>query len=768
VRWTAAALVLVAAAPAYAQAPTRDNAPGPPQTGTATIRARVLAAATGDRLRHAVVTITGGQSPIAPVLTDEDGRFEFDHVPAGVFTITASKPGFARASESATVAAGAIVSAGDLKLAKGAALSGVMLDARGYPVAFAGVVVLRVIPKEDGSVGMAAVATTTTDDAGAFRFGSLPADTYVVNPTRMGNGVFLAAQPGVEIRQAGRLRMPDTPRIVLQAGEERAGVTLTGANDRPPFPPLPDAAQIDLRKAIVVRGRVTIRGGAPAGAAVVQLLSVVPGPPAITQTDESGMYELIVPSRPEGDYRVLIRKETYAPAEYGAPAPNRRGELLHLAPGDVREHLDVALNRLSTISGRILDDTGDAVEGALVRVAQLRYTEGQRKLVEPPVVSLRTDDLGRYRIFGLRPGQYAIVASVGQIVVTESAAEFPGYGTTYFPGTTNPAEIQLLSIGVAQELTDVDFRLVRQKTFRVAGHASDSTGDPITGGISLTQRRRSGSVAAVQLGARIDRGGGFEFLNVAPGEYVLQVVHGMGRNASTEGEFAYRFIDVVDSDVTDVEMQTGLGSTISGHVTFDGGEPPSTDRLEVSVVPVDLDRTPNGQTARARVDPEQHTFELARVNGPRRIQVTQAPPGWAMTAVIVNGIDVTDQPLAFGREDESLVDVEVRLSSRATRLTGRITDARGSALTDLAVLAFSHERDHWYLNTRFIRRTAPKSDGTFSFEGLPPGDYYVWAAYPPDDQGEWRDPDVLEKLTLEATRARLLEGQQVSLDLKVR
>jgi len=59
-------------------------------------------------------------------------------------------------------------------------------------------------------------------------------------------------------------------------------------------------------------------------------------------------------------------------------------------------------------------------------------------------------------------------------------------------------------------------------------------------------------------------------------------------------------------------------------------------------------------------------------------------------------------------------------------------------------------------------------DGRFSFEGLPPGEYFVLAAYPPDDPGEWRDPDALEKLALQATRARLSEGQQVAVELKVR
>ena len=361
-----------------------------------------------------------------------------------------------------------------------------------------------------------------------------------------------------------------------------------------------------------------------------------------------------------------------------------------------------------------------------------------------------------------------MIAIVGQVVVASAAAEFPGYGMTYYPGTTSAGEVQLLSVGAAEELNDLDFRLVSQKGFTIAGRASDSNGDPASGGISLTPRRRSGAVAAMQMGARIDRDGSFEFLNVPPGQYVVQVRRDNGRNAFNEGEFAYRFVDIVDADVKDLDIETGLGSTISGRLTFEGGPPPALDRIELSAMPVDLDRTPSGQTAHARINPDDYSFELSRINGPRRLQVMQAPAGWMLKSVVANGIDVTDEPLPFGSDEQSLADVEVTLTNRATRLAGRIAETREVLVTDLGVLVFSTRRDQWYLNTRYIRRSTARSDGSFSFDGLPPGEYYVLAAYPPDDPGAWRDPEVLEKLALQATRTRLSEGQQISVDVRPR
>ena len=772
-------LFVLSGATLVAQTPVRDRTSPLPVTGTAAIRGRVVVSATNDAVRHAVLTISGGGTRIPAILSDEEGRFQFSALPSATFTIAAAKPGFAKTSVTLEVAAGRTVDAPAIALARGSVITGSMIDEAGEPVVNSGVLLLRVNPRDDGTAQQVVVGSVYTDDLGAFRFGSLAAGTYAVNPTRLANGGILSAPPGTDLAQAVmRFRIPDSARYSLQAGEERSGIVIIGSTDRPLMPPPPRPSQTDAGRpsllpgdsqmAIAVRGRVTRAGGLPVSRAGVQLMSLVPGPPVVSQTDVSGRYELILPNGGAGDYRVVVRKPGYAFAEYGAPSPDRRGAVLRLNPGDTRDDLDIALTKLSSASGRILDDLGDPVEGALLRMAQLRYVDGQRQLVDAPALAARSDDLGRYRISGLRPGQYALIAAVGQVVVTEAAAEFPGYGTSYFPGTASANEIQLLSVGAAQELTDLDFRLTRQKSFTIAGHAADSEGNPVTGGITLTPRRRSGAIAAIQMGARIDREGGFEFLNVPPGEYVVQVTRGVGRSAFSEGEFAYRFVDIVDADIKDLDLQTGLGSTISGRLIFDGGEPPPLERLELSAMPVDLDRTPGGQIARARINPDDYTFELTRINGPRRIQVMQPPSGWMLKGVVISGVDVTDEPLPFGRDDQSLDGVEVLLTKRATRLAGRIAEARDVSMTDLGVLVFSTRRDQWYLNTRYIRRGVARSDGSFSFDGLPPGEYYVLAAYPPDDPGAWRDPEMLEKLALQATRTRLSEGQQISVDVRPR
>jgi hypothetical protein len=68
--------------------------------------------------------------------------------------------------------------------------------------------------------------------------------------------------------------------------------------------------------------------------------------------------------------------------------------------------------------------------------------------------------------------------------------------------------------------------------------------------------------------------------------------------------------------------------------------------------------------------------------------------------------------------------------------------------------------------TRYITGTRPNQDGRFQVKNLPAGSYYA-IALDYIAQGEWNDPDVLERLREKATRFTLEEGKVETLDLKL-
>jgi hypothetical protein len=793
-----------------AQAPARDRVvrPGSPDTsdtsntsdrgspiaGTAAVHGRVTGLVTGDAVRHARISLTSTSVLIPATLTDEEGRFSFAALAPGGYVLTVSKPGYVKQTTALALKRGAAMDGIEVALTKAAVISGLLTDDFGDPAIDANVVVQRAAA--DNTVGRrGAAAVAQTDDLGAYRVTGLSAGTYIVS-TSPGVRLLVSGEQitGTMYFGGGRGRFyypgvtdpAGAQPIVVRAGDERAGISFTvpGRSNGPAAqPPRVDpssssplrvdpasASARDVKTTAVVRGRVLRADGGPLPSAqVIAAPFGVQRPPAGTSTGADGSYELTVTNVAAGDrFRITAFKPGYQSADYGQRNASTRGDPIGIEPGETEERTDIMLQRLAGIAGRILDDLGEPVEGVSVRAATLRYVNGRRQLVDAGQAR-QTDDLGRYRLFGLRPGQYAISATVGQIVGMEMSAELPGYGTTYFPGTPNPPEIQFVRIGSGQDVTGIDFSLSRMKSLRVAGHALDAAGDPITGGIALMPSQRSGSNTQVQMGARIDPDGAFEFPNVPPGDYVLQVVH--GRSNGNEGEFAYQFVTLTDRDVTDLEIQSSTGSTLTGHITSDGGDGPKLDGVELSAIPTDLDRSPRfgGPPARARVAPDG-SFELDGISGPRRLQVVRMPAGWTTKTILVHGVDVTDQPQPFGREDQSADDIEVVLTSHVTRIAGSVSgigSATGSlSSADVAVFAFATDRESWYQGSRYRRRVAPAATGTFAIEGLPPGDYYVVASEAPQDPGEWQDPAVLEKLAASASRVRLADGQQVSVSLR--
>jgi hypothetical protein len=157
-------------------------------------------------------------------------------------------------------------------------------------------------------------------------------------------------------------------------------------------------------------------------------------------------------------------------------------------------------------------------------------------------------------------------------------------------------------------------------------------------------------------------------------------------------------------------------------------------------------------------------------NGPRRLRVLTTPAGWALKSILVNGIDVTDTPLMFGTNEQSLRDVEVVLTDRVTEIVGGVTDDRGRPAADYVVVAFATDRAQWYQQSRFLKNTSPARDAAFALRGLPPGQYYVAAIdrrLGAEEAGELENPEFLESLVAHATRVTLSEGQRTTLTLKL-
>jgi carboxypeptidase family protein len=511
-----------------------------------------------------------------------------------------------------------------------------------------------------------------------------------------------------------------------------------------------------------VQGRVLRPDGRPLPRATVRV-SRIGLPPRLctTATDLDGAYAFanLLP----GSYRIVANKDGFIQMQVGQHAVSEEVDPLTLRPGESREGVDLVLPRHSAIAGRIFDENGDPVEGALVRAQRVEYIEGRYRLSD--VFGGRgrlTNDQGRFRVFGLPPGKFVLSAMVGLIDYPgPGMMNLPGYAPTFYPGTAALAEATFISVALSQDVTGIDFPLVAVRTAQVSGRAVMSDNEPVGGSLTLRPSARSRGIAPAT-GARIERDGTFTFPNVAPGEYVIELSAGR-QNAFREGEFAARIVTVNGEDVTGLLIKGSRGSAISGRITLEGG---SADReaFAIEPAPADFDFAPSngGAIARAEIK-EDWTFQLTGVNGPRRFRLREAPAGWALKMVRVNGSDVTDSVLSFGASAESLSDVEIVLTRSFGGITGIARDASGQPAIEYTVIAYSTDPQLWYHDSRFVAHATAR-DGRFTVPGLPPGDYYC-VAVPRVRGDEWEDPAVLEALALRATRQSIAEGQSVAVTL---
>ena len=530
----------------------------------------------------------------------------------------------------------------------------------------------------------------------------------------------------------------------------------------------------NAKPAGVIRGRILVANGRPARRASVRMMQWPDGGiPRVVSADLDGRYEFTEVAA--DDYRISAGKPGYLALEYGQQRPFEHGKLVTIRNGETLEKIDIALPGSGAISGRVVDEHGDPVEGIDVRLMQSQFGSNRRQLVQTAGVGRRvTDDRGQYRLYGVSPGRYFVLASIADQPGPQPGAPTSvilpsGYAPTYYPGTARASDTRLVTVGLAEEADGIDIALARVPTARISGTVVDSTGKPQRAGILVSTSQRSGALGAEPLRTSSSADGTFEVRNVPPGEWVLQVVSG-GVSQGQEGEFASRFFTVNGVDVTDVRLQTSIGSRVEGRIMFEGSGTGDPTGVTITTFPSDFDRAPIiGPGGRAAGRPDG-TFVLEGLNGPRRLRLTRAPDTWSLKAIRVNGADVTDEPMPFGTKDESLTNVEIVLTNRAASISGSVTDARGQTVTNYTVVVFATNAERWYQASRFLRFSLPKADGTFAAPDLPPGEYYLAAVdrmQGAEAFGEWQDPAFLESIAPRATRLTLSDGQAASVTTRL-
>jgi len=547
-------VVMIAIVFAVTQQPARD-ARGEAR-GTGSLAGSVTTNDLSPRpLRLARVTVTGG-SLVSPriAITDDNGRFVVDGLPAGQYSLAADKPAYlkmnygasrpSRQGTSVVLADGQQRSGITIRLPHGAAITGAVTNAAGEPVPDAYVTAIgwqfyggvrTLLPRNEGP----------TDDRGEYRIYGLTAGEYLVSvappdgprgPSDLIQIVEGEVDRALATAQqaAGGNQSPLRPRLVGSAPIFYPGTAMAAGATRIVLKDGEEQAGVDIRMQLVpmsrIDGTVLNPDGSPSSTAEVTLTSVdAPAPNEAfayggrlgpRRADPQGRFSFA--GVPPGEY--LLTASTQPRGGGGRIGPPAAADpLMAFATvsinGDDRVEA-LTLQRGMAVTGRFAFEGGAPpaqLTGARVTLRGLRVDQSR-------TINIFTADAqadGTFNLTGLTPGRF-----VFEVNAPASGASTPAWAVQSVVAGGRDLLDAPLELQPGERLSDVVVTFTNTPTL-VSGVLQNTSGAPTSDYFIVIFSEDSrfwfpNSRRVVSV--RPDTRGAYHVPNLPPGAYFISAV----------------------------------------------------------------------------------------------------------------------------------------------------------------------------------------------------------------------------------------------------
>ncbi len=584
--------------------------------------------------------------------------------------------------------------------------------------------------------------------------------------------LLLCAAPGATRAQGNDATTPPanrpTPTQQTPAQQQQSAAQPDGAA------PAADKPERDEQPSGFIAGRVVGEGGEPLpGVVVFGVSRIILGPVGYTRrtatTEEDGSFRLT--GLGPGLYNLSVNAPGYVsevdPQTGRQPGPYKAGD----AP-------TIRMVKGGVITGKVTDPRGEPLVGLAVRAFRVRDFEGRPNFANFAPED-KTDDRGVYRVYGLQPGVYTVVAGGRNF---GGGAPFPSVFDrdvpTFYPSATRDTAAEV-AVRSGQEASGIDIRHREEQGRQVTGTVEVPATIPTSEGtLSVTLNYPGGGPPAGTFFASLNSGGrAFWIEGVADGDYEAQATV-VGR-AGMLGASAPQRIAVRGADLTGVKLSVTPLSTISGKLVF---EPAAADRarpeckdLPASPPPQEVlvsaraeraageraanvrrafrsaDSTPDTEGAFTLRSLEGGRYRLAALPSDERFYVsavqlpaqaapapqTQTPPSGARRADATAARGAA-QPAARAAQGDvvnlasgqQLTGVTIRVAAGAATLGGAVAGREGGPQPTWGpqsrVYLVPAERERAEDPLGYAEAT-PSADGAFVLKNLPPGRYRLLA-----------------------------------------
>jgi beta-lactamase regulating signal transducer with metallopeptidase domain len=462
-----------------------------------------------------------------------------------------------------------------------------------------------------------------------------------------------------------------------------------------------------------------------------------------------------IPDMRPGDYLVAATAPGYVQRYFGETANDTPEASVRVAAGQRTPSIDVPLERAGSVSGRILSDTGDGLEGVEVELLRRTYLPGGARPVA--IAFAQAEKGGTYHFRDVAPGEYYVRAyAAGDL--RPSRKDVPlSYVTTLFPDATDVAFARPVILGSGQELDAVDFALATARRRSVTGRLVDPAGASLAHTRVNLMPHTTGTLDVLQAFAAAD--GTFRFADVPAGDYMVTVFDLSDRRSWST---AVRDISVFE-DVNGLQLIAGLSQTVSGRVALEGGRPLPFDATDLQLATEQRTSGLGTHAAGFAKITADGSFTMRSGTGALHLRILGVPPGWFVKSVQLNGVDVTDAEFDLVPGGEQRFDIT--LTDHVSRLAGTVTDRSARPVSNALVVVFPEDRARW-ANARSIRTTFSHQQGRYEMDSLPIARYRV-VAVTSLPRNAWTDPEVLARLLPDSSPISLDDLGQGTLQLRV-
>ncbi len=458
--------------------------------------------------------------------------------------------------------------------------------------------------------------------------------------------------------------------------------------------------------------------------------------PAVTDDRGGFTIENVKP----GMYVLTAEHQGYLDGQYGEA--DGAEVQLKLAPGQTLTDINVKLTPQAVISGRVVDEDGEVWTHAQVNLLRFKRALGQSKM--ETFAGNDLDDRGEFRIGGIPPGKYYLVAQPEAGWEARYQLLPSRRQPTWYPGSLDLEGATPIILAAGNQVTGLEIRIRRGSVHGVRGILLGIENIPSPEGPQLYAQRRISveSTGATANGTRavIRSNGSFEISGLPSGTYEIRVTQGFlpVNLGSTK-------VQVDDRDIDDATIQLTPPQRLTGIIRF--AEEGSNKLLGI---PIELDplRPARNSSTTSRAD---GSFEFPPL-GAERYRVNVVRNGVYLKEIRYGDVVSTDGTITVTGAGGSL---QLVLSTRVAHLTGRMNSTAVGAPRIVLIPAGAADE---------VRQATLDQTGAYSFGDLRPGAYKLFAFEGAPD-GVWEDPDFMKEFSAAGVEIHLDEGENKNADV---